>query len=37
MTFGAILAFGMMCLFVGGVACAQFYVKLNENKRVSPI
>ena len=37
MTLGAILVFGIMCLCVGCVVCAQLYVKLNENKRVSPI
>jgi len=38
MTLGAILVFGIMCLCLGGVACALLYVKLNpENNRVSPI
>lgn len=37
MTLAAILVFGIMCLCVGCAACALLYVKLSENKRVSPI
>lgn len=37
MTVAAILVFGIMCLCLGGVACALLYVKLSENNRVSPI
>jgi|TARA_B110000438_G_scaffold301366_1_gene356065 hypothetical protein len=37
MTLAAILVFGIMCMCVGGVACALLYVKLSENNRVSPI